>query len=120
VLDCLVEGYETLAPSLELPDPDDAHVLAAAIHAGCDGIVTFNLQDFPPRALVRHGIEALHPDDFMLRLIDQDSEEVTHAAAACRRRLRNPPLSSEQYLAALGAETLPKTVAALATALNAL
>jgi hypothetical protein len=115
VLDCLVEGYETLASSLELDDPDDAHVLAAAIHAGCDGIVTFNLQDFPSSTLGRYGIDALHPDDFVLRLIDQDLEDVTGAAAACRRRLKNPPLSAEQYLAVLRTQSIPKTVARLAT-----
>lgn len=108
VLDCLVEGYETIASSLELDDPNDAHVLAAAIHAGCDVIVTFNLQGFPSQPLGRHGIEALHPDEFVLRLIDRDSEEVVHAAAACRGRLRNPPLSPQQYLAALESPVAPK------------
>lgn len=42
VPDCLVCGFETLEPSLELPDPDDRHVLAAAIHCKADVIVTFN------------------------------------------------------------------------------
>src|SRR3954464_11109127 len=48
VPDCLVVGYETLIPTLVLPDPDDRHVLAAAIHAQAEVIVTFNLRDFPP------------------------------------------------------------------------
>ena len=30
-LDCLVTGYEDLIQGLQLPDPDDRHVLAAAI-----------------------------------------------------------------------------------------
>lgn len=47
VRDCLVTGFEYLIPVVELPDPDDRHVVAAAIHAGADLIVTFNLQDFP-------------------------------------------------------------------------
>src|SRR4051794_12566422 len=29
--DCVVEGYRELIPALELSDPDDRHVLAAAI-----------------------------------------------------------------------------------------
>jgi death-on-curing protein len=45
--DCLVTGYEGLIPALELPDPDDRHVLAAAIVGRCDVIVTQNLKDFP-------------------------------------------------------------------------
>jgi PIN domain-containing protein len=38
VRDCLVVGYEDLIPSLSLPDPDDRHVLAAAIVGRCDVI----------------------------------------------------------------------------------
>ena len=42
VPDCLVTGYEPLISTLTLPDPDDRHVLAAAIHGGATSIVTFN------------------------------------------------------------------------------
>lgn len=62
--DCLVTGYEALVPALILPDPDDRHVLAAAIVGRCDAIVTQNLKDFPPEALAPFGIETQHPDDF--------------------------------------------------------
>ena len=41
--DCLVTGYAHLIPSMTLPDPDDRHVLAAAIAGRCDAIVTQNL-----------------------------------------------------------------------------
>lgn len=51
VRDCLVTGYESLIPTLELPDPGDRHVLAAAIRCNADVIVTFNLQDFPSQCL---------------------------------------------------------------------
>ena len=43
----LVEGYEPLIPTLSLPDPDDRHVLAAAVHAGAGAIITFNLPCLP-------------------------------------------------------------------------
>jgi predicted nucleic acid-binding protein len=49
VRDCLVAGYEPLIEGLKLPDPDDRHVLAAAIKAGAQVIVTRNLKDFPNR-----------------------------------------------------------------------
>src|ERR1700693_4481069 len=52
--DSLVTGYEFLIPSITLPDPDDRHVLAAAIVAGADVIVTRNLKDFPPESLARY------------------------------------------------------------------
>ena len=47
--DCLVEGYEHLIPLIDLPDPDDRHVVATAVHARADAIVTFNLKDFQQR-----------------------------------------------------------------------
>ena len=71
VRDCLVTGYEDLIASLFLPDPDDRHVLAAAIRAGARVIVTFNLKDFPPETLAQFDIEPQHPDDFLVGLLDQ-------------------------------------------------
>ena len=50
VRDALVEGYERLIPALTLPDPADRHVLAAAIRASADLIVTYNLREFPMAA----------------------------------------------------------------------
>lgn len=49
--DANVENYETLETALSLPDKDDCHVLAAAIHCKAAGIVTFNLRHFPESAL---------------------------------------------------------------------
>ena len=65
IRDVTVTGYEYLIDQLELPDPDDRHVLAAAIHAEAQVIVTRNLRDFPAHALGQWGIEAQHPDAFL-------------------------------------------------------
>jgi hypothetical protein len=46
VRDCLVRGYEDLIDSLTLPDPDDRHILAAAIRGGAEVIVTYLLLQF--------------------------------------------------------------------------
>ena len=67
--DALVEGYEHHIDSLALPDADDRHVLAAAIHSGARIIVTTNLRDFPASALAPFSIEACHPDAFILGLL---------------------------------------------------
>ena len=76
VRDCLVENYRDLIPSLELPDPDDRHVLATAIVTSADVIVTYNLKDFPHENLERYGIEAQHPDEFVSNLIDLAPSQV--------------------------------------------
>jgi hypothetical protein len=108
--DCLVEGYDDLIESVKLPDEDDRHVLAAAIHAHAGIIITFNLKDFPPKALRQHKIESLHPDDFISRLIKIDSAAVCEAARQHRARLRNPSKSVEEYLLTLANQGLIKTV----------
>ena len=53
VLDALVTGYEPLVKTIHLPDPNDRHVLAAAITGRADVIVTKNLKDFPADRLAR-------------------------------------------------------------------
>ena len=58
VPEALVAGFEGLIPSLVLPDLDDRHVLAVAIHGRADVIVTKNLKHFPAAALATFGIEA--------------------------------------------------------------
>ena len=68
--DCLVTGYDGLISALELPDPNDRHVLAAAIAGRCDAIVTCNLRDFPEPAVMPYGIAVQHPDDFLTNHID--------------------------------------------------
>src|SRR5690606_28776707 len=74
--DALVEGYEPLIAALSLPDPDDRHVLAAAIHGQAEIIVTANVRDFPATALVPHDIVAMAPDDFLGLLLADDPDAV--------------------------------------------
>ncbi|MBF9031956.1 PIN domain-containing protein [Rhodobacterales bacterium HKCCE3408] len=79
-----IEGGETA--DLWLPDPNDAHVLATARAAGADSIVTLNLRDFPRRATASLGIAAIHPDPFLLRLMEDAPEAVAAVAEAVRAR----------------------------------
>jgi hypothetical protein len=113
VRDCLVTGYEEWIESLSLPDPDDGHVLAAAIHAGADVIVTCNLKDVPAEALARFGIEAQHPDDFLVHLLDEAPGVVCAAVKQRRESLRNPPKTAEELLATLENHGLTQAVARL-------
>lgn len=111
--DCLVSGYEPLIEGLHLPDPDDRHVLAAAIHAHADTIVTFNLRDFLEAALAPFGVHALHPDDFVLDVFDLDKPAALRAVRDQRARLRNPPCTAERFLDTLERQELAGTVAHL-------
>lgn len=113
VMDCLVEGYEYLIETVDLPDPDDRHVVAAAFAARADAIITTNLRDFPARALKRFNVEAIHPDDFIGYQFDIDAAKVIVSAAACRARLANPARSAAEYIATLESLSLTKTADAL-------
>ena len=110
VEDCLVTGYEVLIPSLDLPDSDDRHVLAAAIAANAEIIVTYNLKDFPDAVLETHGIEAQHPDDFISSLLDLELELVLEAIKMQRANLRNPVVDAEGLIASFEQLRLLKTV----------
>lgn len=111
--DALVTGYESLIPGLWLPDPNDRHVLAAAILARADVIVTANLRDFPEEIVGAFGIEAQHPDEFILNLLDLAPGIVAAAAEEHRQSLKNPGKTLPEYLATLEIQGLIQTASAL-------
>ena len=109
----LVRGYESITPTLTLPDPKDRHVLAVAIYAKAEYIVTFNLRDFPKTTLQPYGIQVLSPDEFALRLIHDEPYHVLVAVRKHRLSLKRPPKTVAEYLATLEKQGLPKTIAFL-------
>ncbi|MEZ6143738.1 MAG: PIN domain-containing protein [Zavarzinella sp.] len=113
VRDCLVTGFEDLIPSLQLPDENDRHVMAAAIRAGADVIVTFNARDFPVASLQPYGIETLHPDAFLNYQLDLAPNIVCTAAKKHRASLKKCPKTVSEYLTTLEAQGLAQTVAEL-------
>jgi hypothetical protein len=84
---------------------DDRHVLAAAAAADADLIITCNLRDFRPLDCAPHGVEAIHPDDFLLAVLEREpalvARVIREQAAATGRR--GPALSPDQVLDYLGA-----------------
>jgi PIN domain len=98
VRDCLVTGYEAFIPQIELPDPDDRHVLAAAIVGRCDMIVTQNLRHFPDSALALYAVEVQHPDEFLCNQLDLAPSLFCEAIRKVRARLKNPPFPVDDYL----------------------
>jgi hypothetical protein len=112
VADCLVTGHEPLIDGLVLPDPDDRHVLAAAIRCHAQVIVTHNLRDFPTSALEPFGLEAQHPDVFVGHLVDLAPGRVAAVVERQAASLTSPPRSADDLLDLLASD-LPRTVAAL-------
>jgi hypothetical protein len=102
-----------LIDGLKLPDPDDRHVLAAAIKAGAQVIVTSNLKDFPAAYLRQWHMEAKSPDDFVLDQIGIDGRTV----AACVQQIADsrtrPPQDVEDVLSQLERDGLVESIAAL-------
>jgi hypothetical protein len=113
VPDCLVTEYENLEGALDLPDEQDRHVLAAAIKCRASVIVTANLADFPATELLKHGIDALHPDEFISALYDISPTKVCSAVRQQRKQLKNPAKSVAELLEIFERLRLTKTVAAL-------
>ena len=96
--DCLVTNFESLIDGLDLPDKGDRHILAAAIKSGAQVIVTRNLNDFPAQKLAAYNIEAQHPDDFIMHLIDVNEGHVVTAAKNHRAEYTKPPIETQEYL----------------------
>lgn len=117
VPDCIVDGWQALANDLALPDPDDRHVLAAAIRCGAQVIVTANVKDFPADILATFDIEAQLPDTFVLGLIDLDPGAVVTVVHQQQKDLLRYPKSLPQLLDLLERQGLAQSVAALRTLL---
>lgn len=113
VPDCLVTNYHGLADNVPLPDPDDRHVLAAAIRSNAQVIVTFNLKDFPDAALAPFGIEAKHPDDFLLDVIGIAPATIATVVSQQAAALKSPTVSLVEMLDQLRACGLEQSVAQL-------
>ena len=111
--DVRVTGYEPLIGSLDLPDPDDRHVLAAAIRADAKLIVTKNLKDFPSSILEPLGIEAQSPDELVIRLFKGAEERVSRVVAEQARALTNPPTTVDDLLERLSVVGIPNAVVAV-------
>ncbi len=118
VRDCLVTDYEALIPTLALPDPDDRHVLAAAIRAHADLIITNNLRDFPMEALRPFGVAAASPDAFVSDLVTDNGEQVATIVSHMAADNRRPPRTVMVVLDSLERNGLACSVAKLRVLLH--
>jgi hypothetical protein len=118
--ECFVTGYGPIIPSLDLPDPGDRHVLAAAIRASAQVIVTENRRDFPAAVLEEYGIETLGADDMLVSTYELFPSEAARALSRVRKRYRTPPMTASEFLFDLTKSGLPKLAATLRHDLEAL
>lgn len=105
--DADIQGWEQHVDGLVLPDPDDRHVLAAALAAGAGTILTMNLRDFPASAMAARGVQAVHPDDFLCELHDADPELMRTCAKAAHANLSRSTPSFADYIDVLERQGLP-------------
>ncbi|MGH8777803.1 PIN domain-containing protein [Paraburkholderia sp.] len=101
--------WTPLTDSFTLPDPDDRHVLAAAVAGHADCIVTANLRDFPPQIAAGYGIEIVDPDRFVINQWDLDSLTAMSAFKRMRARWKKPEATPEDFARALERNGLPAT-----------
>jgi predicted nucleic acid-binding protein len=113
VRDCLVTGYQPLIETLNLPDPDDRHVLAAAIKVNAQLIVTRNLKDFPPKTLAQWDIRPKSPDNFVRDVMDFDSQAVWACVQQIVDSRTRRPVTVDDVLGELQHDGLVASAAAL-------
>lgn len=109
--DAMVDDFENALPlCAELPDPGDAHVLAAAIKTQAATIVTDNLKDFPGKVLAQVGIEPRSTDAFIADTIELDQGRAVAAIRRMRKRFRRPEKTPDLLLLDMEAAGLVGTV----------
>lgn len=113
IWDALVDSFHHRIAALDLPDPDDRHVLAAAIEVGAEAIVTINRRDFPEKRLAPYGLVCWSPDMLTQSLLRSDPAGVANAIRRISRRLSRPSHRPEEIAARLARLWLPKSGDAL-------
>lgn len=102
-----ITGYEPLIEQMELPDPHDRHVLAAAVRANAATIVTANITDFPHDVVERFDVEAVHPDEFLLDQLDLAPRLVLDVLTQQAARYTYDPMTVDGLLEALARAGVP-------------
>lgn len=109
---------EALVPSAseedtsDLPDPDDRHVLAAALACEAEVLLTFNLKDFPATAIPSE-LRVVHPDLFLLTCLHTQPQAMTAALRDMRANLKRPPLTATEVIAGFHKTGLPQSAQAI-------
>ncbi|MBA5778475.1 PIN domain-containing protein [Stappia sp. F7233] len=112
--ECWVYHHRPLIAGMEgLPDEGDRHVVAAALAAGAQQIVTSNLKDFPAEVLESYELEAIDPDTFLVGQFELNRSLAVNAVRSVRQRLDKPSFTKSEFLTDLTRKGMPKFAAAL-------
>ena len=111
--DALVAVDPATVETVHLPDPDDDHVLAAAIDGKADELLTLNLRDFPTNALAAHGVVRRHPDEFLLEAFHADPDDVAALVREALARAEAVGIDTSNRRALLKRARLPRFAKAL-------
>jgi predicted nucleic acid-binding protein len=115
--DAVVVDYEQLVNHLELPDPDDRHVLAAAVHGECDWLVTNNVDDFPDQEVDPFDLRVVTVDDALVLLAGTFPTQLAAVVDRQITALRRPAMTRDAFLERLAARA-PMGAVAIGTALG--
>jgi hypothetical protein len=102
----MVQGHEGYIATVNLPDPDDRHVVAAGIAGGASTIVTWNVRHFPLKELKKFGLRRESPDAFLAGLYDQAPDLMIGSLANARRNLAKTRVSASDFIAILNNQRL--------------
>lgn len=111
--DATVTGYQAHIEAITLPDPDDRHVVAAAIAAGASIILTWNVRDFPTKELKKHGLIRQTPDVFLTDLYERAPDLTVMSLANARRNLSKTRVSASDFIDILKNQKLSRLAASL-------
>ena len=93
---------------MNLPDPNDRHVVAAGIVAGASVILTWNLRHFPANELKKFGLRKETPDAFLSGLYDEVPDLMIGSLANARRNLTKSRVSALDFVAILRNQKLTR------------
>jgi predicted nucleic acid-binding protein len=110
----MVRAQPSIEARVLLPDDNDRHVLAVAIAAHADCIVTFNARDFPRHVLAEDGIDRRDPDGLLWELWSHHPGEVAAVVAAVHATAERLSGQVLPLRALLKRAQLPKLAKALA------
>lgn len=112
--DASVAVPEGLAARLWLPDENDIHVLAAAVTASADAIMTLNAKDFPKNILAEEGLKRLDPDGYLYALWLSDPAPVERVARDVQTNVNSAASDPIDMRTLMKKARLPRLAKALA------